>query len=135
MKLVLAIVAMGCAMTCLVLLAVLDLVVRNLPLVGVAVAVWAGARWWLRRRRNRDDDTAADPMFALPRPHGWAGQWAPGPRPGHGSVVTPVVPAESGDVCLVSGDEHGLRPPPNWPAPQQALGHVSFGSTADWVRR
>lgn len=133
MRLVLAVVAMSCALTGIVVLAVLDLVVRNLPLLcGVAV-VWIGARCWLRRRRtdrNVPDAEVADPVYWSPQTMGAA-------HPGSGVVVTAAVSAGHGEVLLVCGDEHGLRPPPRWPSSQHSGAQMSTGgwSSADWARR
>lgn len=117
MKLLLTVLAMGCALVGLVLVAVLDLIVSQWPLVCVLVAVWLGARWWLRRRGEADRDHAGHLCnAAVLQPT---------------SVVQPVrngipLSAAAGELYLVRGDENGLRPPPTWIGRQPVSGGLSI---------
>lgn len=123
MKLLLTVLAMGCALVGLAVVAVLDLIVSHWPLVCVLVAVWLGARWWLRRRGEADRDHA--------------GHLCNAPVSPASSIVQPVgngrpLSAAAGELYLVRGDENGLRPPPTWPGRQPVSGGLSLG---DEVRR
>lgn len=118
MKLLLTVLAMGCALVGLVLVAVLDLIVSQWPLVCVLVAVWLGARWWLRRRGEADREHAGHLCNAAVLP----------PM----SVVQQVrngipLSAAAGELYLVRGDENGLRPPPTWIGRQPVSGGLSIG--------
>lgn len=136
MRLVLAVIAMSFALTSIVVLAVLDLVVRNLPLLcGVAV-VWIGARCWFRRRTDQKVPDAAfvDPAYWPPQV--MDPQVPNVGHPGGGVVASPAVSIEPGEVLLVCGDEHGLRPPPRWPSSHSGARDFNGGRThTDWVRR
>lgn len=118
MKLLLTVLAMGCAVVGLVVVVVLDLILSYWPLVCALAAAWLGARWWLRRRGEVDRDHAGHLCnVAALRPT---------------SVVQPVrndipLSAAAGEVYLVRGDERGLRPPPTWPVRQTVSGGLSIG--------
>jgi hypothetical protein len=92
MKALLAIAGVGCAMLCLTVVAVVELIARYLPLLLAAAFVSCVLRWWNARRRAIA--AQAGPIVvsrALP-------------------PLEPSVPDES-DVYLVAGDHRGLRPP------------------------
>ncbi|MBP2456197.1 hypothetical protein [Mycolicibacterium lutetiense] len=117
MKLLLTVLAMGCALAGLVVVAVLDLIISYWPLVCVLVAVWLGARWLLRHRGEADRDHAGHLCNSM----------AP-----QASIVHPVgndmpLSAAAGELYLVRGDERGLRPPPTWPVRQPVSGVLSLG--------
>ncbi|MGY1994339.1 hypothetical protein [Mycolicibacterium fortuitum] len=118
MKLLLTVLAMGCALVGLVAVVVLDLILSYWPLVCALVAVWLGARWWLRRRGDAHRDHAGHLCnVAALRP-------AP--------IVQPVsddmpLSAAAGELYLVRGDESGLRPPPTWPVRQPVSDGLSLG--------
>ncbi|SKK91655.1 Uncharacterised protein [Mycobacteroides abscessus subsp. massiliense] len=117
MKLLLTVLAMGCALAGLAVVAVLDLILSYWPLVCVLVAVWLGARWWLRHRGEVDRDHAGHLCNSM----------AP-----QASIVHPVgndipLSAAAGELYLVRGDESGLRPPPTWPVRQPVSGGLSLG--------
>jgi hypothetical protein len=123
MRLVLAVVAMSCAVTGIVVLAVLDVVVRNLPLLCAVAVVWIGTRCWLRRRPA--DQMVPDAAFG--DRVCWPPQVMDVVHPGDGVVVAPAVSTQPGEVLLVCGDENGLRPPPRWPSSQHSGARVSDG--------
>ncbi|NOQ62324.1 hypothetical protein HGK73_30285 [Mycolicibacterium fortuitum] len=121
MKLLLTVLAMGCALVGLVVVVVLDLILSYWPLVCALVAAWLGGRWWLRRRGEVDRDHAGHLCnVAALRP---------------ASVVQTVrndmpLSAAAGELYLVRGDESGLRPPPTWPVRQTVSGGLSIGGEA-----
>ncbi|KWX19568.1 hypothetical protein AFM11_35100 [Mycolicibacterium wolinskyi] len=105
MKVLLALVGMGCVMATLAVLVVVDLVVRYWPIVVLAATAWVAIRWWRTRATSGSSTPTADYR-----------------------MVAPVVPASvppvpcrvvaAAEEPLVIGDETGLRPP----APSQSLG-------------
>lgn len=94
MKALLALIGMSCAMMCLAVLAVVELIARYLPVLIIAAVLWAGWRVLCARRGRAPH--RADPIVV-----------APEPRP----LPSPVSTHGDGDVYLVAGDHRGLRPP------------------------
>ncbi|WP_116377273.1 hypothetical protein [Mycobacterium sp. MFM001] len=93
MKALLALIGMSCAMMCLAVVAVVELVARCLPLLIIAGLLWAGWRVWRARRRTAH---GAAPVVLVPEP-----------RP----LPAPTLADRYPDVYLVAGDHRGLRPP------------------------
>ncbi|WP_152967054.1 hypothetical protein [Mycobacterium heckeshornense] len=93
MKALLAVIGMSCAVMCLAVLAVVELIARYLPVLIIAALAWAGWRVWRARRRA--------PLRAAPI--------VVDPEPRH--LPTPLSTHRDGDVYLVAGDHRGLRPP------------------------
>lgn len=93
MKALLALIGMSCAMVCLAVVTVVELIARYLPLLIVAALLWAGWRVW-RTRRRAPLRPAPIAVMSEPRP-----------------LPAPTFAARDSDVYLVAGDHRGLRPP------------------------
>ncbi|GAB4931560.1 hypothetical protein [Mycobacterium avium] len=94
MKALLALIGVSCAMMCLAVVAVVELVARYLPILIIAGLLWAGWRVWRARRRHVSVHAA--PIVVAPDPR---------------ALPAPALTDRDRDVYLVAGDHRGLRPP------------------------
>lgn len=98
MKMLLSLVAMGCAMAAVAVLVVVDLVLRFWPVLVAAAVVIVALRWWRWHRATARTEQSVAPSRLFPTPS---------------AAVVASRPAQSAsvEVPLVIGDERGLRSP------------------------
>jgi hypothetical protein len=91
MKVLLAVMGIGCTVMCLAVVAVIDLIARCIPALIAAGLLWIGWRVWQSRRRHPGPVHMSAPV--------------PAPAP------LPLQAPQNTEVSLVAGDHRGLRPP------------------------